>query len=86
MNRKKQKQKKKTGHEKARVSVCLTAKADGMKLKPFIVFKGAKREVSKLNEELRGKRIVASSENGCMNTPLTREWVQKVLGLFCFDA
>ena len=30
--------------EKIKVSVCLTAKADGTKLKPFIVFQGAKRE------------------------------------------
>ena len=35
---------KSTGHEKCRVSVCLTAKADGSKLKLFIVFKNAKRE------------------------------------------
>jgi len=30
---------KSTGHEKSRVSVCLTAKADGTKLQPFIVLK-----------------------------------------------
>ena len=29
---------KTTGHEKVRVSVCLTAKADGTRLKPFIVW------------------------------------------------
>ena len=34
---------KTTGHEKTKVSVCLTPKADGTKLKPFIVFPGAKR-------------------------------------------
>ena len=28
---------KTTGHEKCRVSVCLAAKADGTKLKPFVV-------------------------------------------------
>ena len=33
---------KSTGHEKARVSVCLAAKADRTKLKPIVVFKGAK--------------------------------------------
>ena len=33
---------KSTGNEKVRVSVCLTAKADGTKMNPFIVFKGAK--------------------------------------------
>ena len=33
------------------MSVCLTAKADGTKLKPFIAFQGAKREATALNEE-----------------------------------
>ena len=42
--------------------------------------------MSKLNEEFRGRCIVASSENAWMNTPrLTDEWVQKVLGSFSFD-
>ena len=76
---------KSTGHEKARVSVCLTARADGTKLKPFIVFKGVKREVATLNQEFRGKCILASSENGWMNTPLALEWVHKVLGSFSFN-
>jgi len=31
---------KTTGHKKTKVSVCLTAKADGTKLKPFVVFPG----------------------------------------------
>ena len=35
---------KSTGHDKVCVSVCLTGKADGTRLKPFIVLKGAKRE------------------------------------------
>ena len=76
---------KSTGHEKARVLVCLTARADGTKLKLFIVFKGAKREVATLNQEFHGKCILALSENGWMNTPLTLEWVQKVLGSFSFN-
>ena len=33
---------KSTGNEKVRASVCLTAKADGTKMNPFIVFKGVK--------------------------------------------
>ena len=33
---------KMTGHEKVMVTVCLSARADGTKLKPFIVFRGAK--------------------------------------------
>ena len=42
---------KSTGNEKVKVSVCLTAKAGGTKLKLFIVFQGAKLEVTALNEE-----------------------------------
>ena len=44
---------KSTGHEKCRVSVCLTAKANGSKLKPFIVFKNAKHEAKALSEEFK---------------------------------
>ena len=40
-----------TGHEKYRVTVCLAAKANGQKLKPFIVFKGGKRDVQRMNED-----------------------------------
>ena len=76
---------KSTGYEKTRVSVCLTARADETKLKPFIVFKEAKLEVAILNQEFRGKCILASSENKWMNTSLTLEWVQKVLGSFSFN-
>ena len=35
----------KTGHEKSRVSVCLVANADGTKVLPMIVFKGAKTRI-----------------------------------------
>lgn len=31
---------KTTGHKKSKMTVCLTAAADGSKKKPFIVFKG----------------------------------------------
>ena len=40
---------KTTGHE---VSLCLAAKGDGTKLKPLIVFAGAKRETKALNNDL----------------------------------
>ena len=61
---------KTTGHEKAKVSVCLAAKADGVKLKPFIVFPGSKRETKLLNEEFKAKCVVSSSTNGWMNEEL----------------
>ena len=39
------------GHEKVMVTVCLSARAHGTKLKQFIVFRGEKRESKKLNED-----------------------------------
>ena len=54
---------KTTGLEKCRVSVCVAAKADGTKLKPFDEFKGAKREVADPNKEVKTKAQVVISEN-----------------------
>ena len=42
---------KTTGHEQVRVNVCLAAKGDGTKMKPFIVFAATKRESKALHEE-----------------------------------
>ena len=53
-------------------------------MKPMIVFKGAVRETKKLNDEFKGKCIIASSVNAWMNEPLTIEWVDNVLGKFSF--
>ena len=75
---------KTTGNGESKVSVCLAAKADGIKLKPFIVFPGAKRETKQLNEEFKNKCYVASSVNKWMNEDLTFDWVQGVLGIFSF--
>ena len=41
---------KTNGHEKCMISVCLAAKGDGTKLKPFLVFHPAKRESKSLDE------------------------------------
>ncbi len=75
---------KTTGHEKARVTVALAAKADGTKLKPFIVFKGAVRDV-KAMQNIPGV-IISSSKNGWFNDDLTIEWLQKVVGKFHFGS
>ena len=63
---------KSTGNEKVKVSVCLTTKADRTKLKPFIVFRGAKREEPALNEEFKNRCVVAPSSNGWMNRRASR--------------
>ena len=74
---------KTTGHEK--VMVTASARADGTKLKPFVVFRAAKRETKKLNENFRHKRIVTTSFNAWMNKELTLNWVKSVLGAFSFN-
>ena len=76
---------KTTGHEKVMVTICLAAKADGTKLKPFIVFRGGKRETKALDEEFRSKCVVQTSTNAWMNEELTQVWVQRVLGSFSFN-
>ena len=75
-----------TGHEKDRVTVCLAAKANGHKLKPFIVFKGGKRDVKRMNEDqqLPGKCVIRTSANGWMDESLTEEWIQYVVGRLSF--
>ena len=75
---------KTTGHEKCRVTVCLSARANGTKMKPFIVFKGAKREVHELAKEFKSKCIIASSSNGWMDNDLTNNYINSVLGAFSF--
>ena len=67
-----------------RVTVCLAAKSDGTKMKPYIVFGGAKRECKALNDEFKNC-IVKSSSNAWMNKDLTIQWVEEVLGKFSFQ-
>ena len=69
-----------TGHEKA----CLAAKADGSKLKPYIVCRGAVCECKALQNDFKGRCIVTASANGWMNTELTLDWINKVVGPFAF--
>ena len=75
---------KTTGHEKCRVTVGLAAKGNGTKVKPFIVFKGGKRDVEKLKKEYGNKCVIASSTNRWMDTDLTLSWANTVFGQFSF--
>ena len=76
---------KTTGYEKVRVSICLAAKGDGTKLKPFVVFAGAKRENKALHKEYKRQCSVASSANGWMNEELTLRWIYEIVGTFAFN-
>ena len=61
--------------------IVLTAKADGTKLLPLIVFKSAKQETAVLDKEIK-YCCIAPSPNAWMNTKLTHTWVNKILGTF----
>ena len=68
-----------TGHDNQNVTVALTASADGNKRLLFIVFRG-KRKTSK-DKQLAARRdiVVAFSDSGWFNTPLTIDWLQRVM-------
>ena len=51
-------------------------------MKPFVAFNGVKRNVADLNKEFKTKAVAASSENAWMNTELTVDWTNTVLGTF----
>ena len=81
---------KSTGHDKARLTVCLSAKANGTKLTPFIVFKGVRRD--KQLDQVDGV-VCVLSRNGWMSEDLTIMWLKQVWGrlafsrrLLCWDA
>ena len=74
---------KTTGHEKSHLTVVLAAKADGTKLKPYIVFKGAIREVKAMQQQVT-RAVIATSVNGWMNDTLTTHWLLNVVGKFSF--
>lgn len=48
------------------------------------MFKGAKRDVKRLNEEYQSKCIVASSDSGWMDEALTEQYCCEVIGTFSF--
>ena len=61
-----------TGHEKERITVCLSALASGEKLKPFL---GGKDSPMSL---IIQRAIVMLSPNGWMNETLIAEWVKQI--------
>ena len=71
-------------NEKFNVSVCLTAKVDGTKLKPLIGFEGLKHEATALNEKFENQCVVPSSSNGWMNKEPVLKFLRKVLGMLSF--
>ena len=46
-------------------------------MKPFIVFKNAKRETKALSKEFKTRYVIVSSSNGWMNDDLTMDILKK---------
>ncbi len=75
---------KSTGHEKDHFSVVLSAKADGTKLKPFIVFKGKGTRLIRDLQRVPGV-VVRFSSNGWLNDSLTIEYLKTIIGAISFS-
>lgn len=75
---------KTTGHEKDHFTVALSAKADGTKLKPFVVFKGKGTRLIKDLQKIPGI-VVRFSGNGWFNDDLTCEYLHSIIGSFSFQ-
>ena len=56
------------------------------RLKPFIVFKGAKRKSKALHDKFHRQCSVVNSANGWMNEELTLRWYNEILGQFSWDS
>ena len=75
---------KSTGHEEDHYTVVLTARADGTKLKPYVVFKGKGTRLIKHLKCINGI-VVAFSDNGWMNNSLTADYLRSIIGQFSFN-
>ena len=69
-------------NEKVKVIVCLTTKGDRTKSKTFIVFQGAKRKVTALNEEFIPYTAHCSSIGGKTLACFSGNLMQNLMDLF----
>ena len=74
---------KTTGHEKVRLTVALTAKADGTKLKPYIIIP-RKREIKELKDSFKDV-VLSFNQKSWMDNQLTKDYLQRVIGQLTFN-
>ena len=67
-----------TGHTKNRLTVFLSAKGDGTKLKPYIL-PPRKRPLPELVKRFRGKAVLKFEGMNGMNQALTEDYLQSVI-------
>ena len=75
---------KTTGHEKQHYTVTLTARADGTKIKPYVVFKGKGARLIEDLQHIPGI-VVRFSSNGWMNDSLTIDYLHSIFGVLSFS-
>ena len=73
---------KSTGHEKVRITVILTARGDGSKLKPYIVI--PRKKAIKELQEFNNCAVISYSQRSWMDDKLTENYLEQVLGRFSF--
>uniref|UniRef100_A0A914I9L4 adenylate cyclase n=1 Tax=Globodera rostochiensis TaxID=31243 RepID=A0A914I9L4_GLORO len=72
-----------TSHEKARVTVILTARSDGVKLPPFVLLP-KKRTVPEIVRRFKNKLVLSWCGRTWMDNELTTKYLEEVFGNFFF--
>ena len=72
---------KSTGHEKTRVTAIFTAKADGTKLKPYVVI--PRKRIVKDVESIK-EVVVSYAAKSWMDDKLTIDYLKRIIGSFSF--
>uniref|UniRef100_A0A915LSX9 DDE-1 domain-containing protein n=1 Tax=Meloidogyne javanica TaxID=6303 RepID=A0A915LSX9_MELJA len=68
-----------TGHEKMRITVCLSARSDGKKLLPYVLVKN-KRPIVRLVQQFKGKLVINWAGSVWMNDGTTEDYLRKIIG------
>ncbi|KAL3090527.1 hypothetical protein niasHS_005439 [Heterodera schachtii] len=72
-----------TGHDKMRVTVCLTARNNGQKLKPYVLV-NRKRPVPQIVNQFAGKLVINFAGSVWMNDETTEDYLHKIIGAKLF--
>jgi DDE superfamily endonuclease len=68
-----------TGHEKMRITVCLTARGDGRKLMPYVLVKN-KRPKPEVVKQFRNKLVINWAGSTWMDDDTTADYLRKIIG------
>uniref|UniRef100_A0A1I8B0C7 DDE-1 domain-containing protein n=1 Tax=Meloidogyne hapla TaxID=6305 RepID=A0A1I8B0C7_MELHA len=74
-----------TGHEKTHITVMLTARTDGFKLRPFILLP-RKRPIPEIEKRFKNKLILVWCGRNWMDDELTSKYLEEVFGNYLFGS